>query len=86
MTNFLEFFNFYPSASDLEAILRRCDHDADRKICYEEFHELLQAEITYDAPECKKCVVKEVMEKIREKNKLYKIKSLYKTSKSPELL
>lgn len=57
LTNFLEYFDFYPTASDLEAILRRCDHDADRRLCLEEFKELLQVEVVAVTPECKTCLV-----------------------------
>jgi Ca2+-binding EF-hand superfamily protein len=32
---------FYAKTEDLEAILRRCDHDADRSISFEEFAEIL---------------------------------------------
>ena len=31
---------FYPRTEDLEAILRRCDHDADNALSYEEFCEV----------------------------------------------
>ena len=36
---FLERNSFYPRADDIEAILRRCDHDANRQISYSEFCE-----------------------------------------------
>ena len=39
---YLERNGFYPQTEDLEAILRRCDHDADRDISYEEFCELME--------------------------------------------
>jgi Ca2+-binding EF-hand superfamily protein len=38
---YLEKNGFYPQTEDLEAILRRCDHDADRELSYEEFCELM---------------------------------------------
>ena len=42
----LIFFNenngFYPRTEDLEAILRRCDHDADRCLSFEEFNEVTE--------------------------------------------
>ena len=37
---FLEQNGYHPRTEDLEAILRRCDHDADRCLSYEEFCEL----------------------------------------------
>jgi hypothetical protein len=39
---FLEQNGFYPRTEDLEAILRRCDHDADRSLSFEEFSEITQ--------------------------------------------
>lgn len=39
---FLENNGFYPRTEDLEAILRRCDHDADRAFNFEEFCEIVQ--------------------------------------------
>ena len=36
---YLEKNSFYPRAEDIEAILRRCDHDANRQISYSEFLE-----------------------------------------------
>jgi hypothetical protein len=36
---FCERQGFMPSTEDLEAILRRCDHDADRCLSFEEFAE-----------------------------------------------
>lgn len=39
---YLERNGFYPQTEDLEAILRRCDHDADRDISYQEFCELME--------------------------------------------
>lgn len=38
---FLEYNGFAPKTEDLEAILRRCDHDADRSLSLEEFAEAL---------------------------------------------
>lgn len=40
LTTFLEKNGFAPDTHDLEAILRRCDHDADRSISFDEFYEL----------------------------------------------
>ena len=37
---YLEKNNFFPRKEDIEAILRRCDHDANRMISYAEFCEL----------------------------------------------
>ena len=37
---YLESNGFYPRTEDLEAILRRCDHDADRSLNFEEFCEV----------------------------------------------
>lgn len=39
---FLEDNGFHPRTEDLEAILRRCDHDADRSLSFEEFCELTE--------------------------------------------
>jgi Ca2+-binding EF-hand superfamily protein len=39
---FLEDNGFHPRTEDLEAILRRCDHDADRALSYDEFCELTE--------------------------------------------
>ena len=38
---FCERYGFMPNTEDLEAILRRCDHDADRCLNFEEFVELI---------------------------------------------
>jgi Ca2+-binding EF-hand superfamily protein len=37
---YLEDNKYHPRTEDLEAILRRCDHDADRALSQEEFFEL----------------------------------------------
>ena len=34
---YLESNSFFPCKEDIEAILRRCDHDANREISYAEF-------------------------------------------------
>ena len=39
---YLEKNTFFPRREDIEAILRRCDHDANRTISYAEFAELTQ--------------------------------------------
>ena len=39
---YLENNGFYPRTEDLEAILRRCDHDADRSLSFEEFSEVTE--------------------------------------------
>jgi len=39
---FLENNGFYPRTEDLEAILRRCDHDADRALSFDEFIEVTE--------------------------------------------
>lgn len=39
LVGFLERNSFYPRSDDIEAILRRCDHDANRQISYAEFCE-----------------------------------------------
>jgi|LauGreDrversion2_2_1035103.scaffolds.fasta_scaffold364861_1 Ca2+-binding EF-hand superfamily protein len=41
LIQFLDQQGFYAKTEDLEAILRRCDHDADRSISFEEFAEIL---------------------------------------------
>ena len=41
---FLERNRFFPRREDVEAILRRCDHDANRSISYAEFSELVGME------------------------------------------
>ena len=33
---------FHPRTEDLESILRRCDHDADRMLSFEEFCETIE--------------------------------------------
>ena len=50
LIEFLEQNGFYPRTEDLEAILRRCDHDADRHLTFEEFCEnlLRREELEYD--------------------------------------
>jgi uncharacterized protein YehS (DUF1456 family) len=40
LIQFLDQQGFYAKTEDLEAILRRCDHDADRSISFEEFAEI----------------------------------------------
>jgi Ca2+-binding EF-hand superfamily protein len=39
---FLEENGFHPRTSDIEAILRRADHDADRAFSFQEFSELIE--------------------------------------------
>ena len=39
---FLEENGFRPRTEDLEAILRRCDHDSDRYLSFEEFCEVTE--------------------------------------------
>lgn len=46
---YLEQNGFHPRTEDLEAILRRCDHDADRFLSYEEFCELVEMPAEEDA-------------------------------------
>ena len=41
LINFLDQWGFRTTTEDLEAILRRCDHDATRSISFEEFAEIL---------------------------------------------
>lgn len=48
MTDFIWFcerYGFSPSTEDLEAILRRCDHDADRALGFDEFADALGRDI-----------------------------------------
>lgn len=40
LISFLERNSFFPRREDVEAILRRCDHDANRAISYQEFCEI----------------------------------------------
>jgi len=40
LISYLERNGFYPRREDIEAILRRMDHDANRQISYDEFCEL----------------------------------------------
>jgi hypothetical protein len=55
---YLETNGFHPRTEDLEAILRRCDHDADRALSYEELCELTElpggidanTSVIHDAP------------------------------------
>ena len=42
LITYLKENGFSPKTEDLEAILRRCDHDADRILSYEEFCEVIQ--------------------------------------------
>lgn len=43
LTQFLEAEgSYYPKQAELEAIMRRCDHDADRMLCFQEFAELCE--------------------------------------------
>ena len=44
LIQYMETNGFYPRTEDLEAILRRCDHDADRALSYEEFCEVTELE------------------------------------------
>lgn len=44
LITFLERNSFFPRREDVEAILRRCDHDANRQISYAEFCELASLE------------------------------------------
>ena len=44
LNDFLEQNNFNPTREEVEAILRRCDHDANRTISYDEFCELVANE------------------------------------------
>ena len=46
---FLEENGFHPRTEDLEAILRRCDHDSDRYLSFEEFCEV--TEVPQEGPE-----------------------------------
>ena len=39
---YMEQNGFYPRTEDLEAILRRCDHDADRHLTFDEFCEVTE--------------------------------------------
>ena len=40
LTSYLENNGFYPCEDDINAICRRCDHDANRSISFSEFCEL----------------------------------------------
>ena len=42
LTQYLERNGFYPRESDLEAILRRCDHSGDKELSYTEFCEAIE--------------------------------------------
>ena len=43
LTAFLETEGFFfPKQNELEAIMRRCDHDGDRVLCFVEFAELCE--------------------------------------------
>ena len=39
---YLESNGFHPRTEDLESILRRCDHDADRALSFDEFCEVIE--------------------------------------------
>ena len=45
LIQFLDQQGFYAKTEDLEAILRRCDHDADRSISFEEFAAMMHKNI-----------------------------------------
>ena len=40
LISYLERNSFFPRREDVEAILRRCDHDANRQVSYAEFCEM----------------------------------------------
>lgn len=40
LISYLERNSFFPRREDVEAILRRCDHDANRQVSYTEFCEM----------------------------------------------
>jgi hypothetical protein len=42
LIQYLEQNGFHPRTEDLEAILRRCDHDADRALSFDEFCEVTE--------------------------------------------
>lgn len=42
---YLEQNGFHPRTEDLEAILRRCDHDADRALSFDEFCEVTEMDL-----------------------------------------
>ena len=48
---YLEQNGFHPRTADVEAILRRCDHDADRAFSFEEFCELIDVPGTEEIAE-----------------------------------
>lgn len=63
----MEINGFCPETTDLEALLRRCDHDADRALCFDEFNELFYIEEedndhTFKTPEKGKPVENNFME------------------------
>ena len=41
LISYLEKNSFFPRREDIEAILRRCDHDGNRELAYDEFLELV---------------------------------------------
>lgn len=76
---FLEGNGFHPRTEDLEAILRRCDHDADRALSLSEFAELAEAtevdEETKAAKEKDQKVKQDELEKQRAEQEI-KLKEL----------
>mmetsp|Transcript_17028 Transcript_17028/g.26306 ORF Transcript_17028/g.26306 Transcript_17028/m.26306 type:complete len:228 (+) Transcript_17028:241-924(+) len=42
LTRYLESNGFHPRTEDVEAILRRCDHDSDQQLSFDEFAELTE--------------------------------------------
>jgi len=39
---YLEMHAYHPRTEEIEAILRRCDHDSDGALSYEEFNGMLE--------------------------------------------
>ncbi len=67
---YLERNSFFPRREDVEAILRRCDHDANRMISYAEFCELTcVAEPGQRRADTEEVVVREEGQQVDETNK-----------------
>ena len=78
LINFLESNGFYPRREDLEAILRRCNHDANLMLNYEEFCEITSVNeynLTVDEAETKGLMMSEKKEFSKEMTPIRKSNS-----------
>jgi len=72
MVAYLEAGRFYPRGEHIEAILRRCDHDATRNISLNEFYETLSKYYTPEEEAAAKAIQKNckahLKSKVKERN------------------